>query len=125
MIDMNMVIANNISSCLAQNHKKQVELAEHLGVSRQVVSKMLNGARTIHAAELREIADFCSTSMENLTTIPNNYEEADVFHAFMGRVRTDVARQSIRDIDKMIDMILFHSKVKENGMAMREEWNDL
>lgn len=125
MVDMNMVIANNISSCLAQNYKKQVELAEHLGVSRQVVSKMLNGARTINAAELREIADFCNTSMENLTTVPHNYEETDVFHVFMGQVSTDAARQSIQHIDKMTDMILFHSKVKENGMAMRAEWSDL
>ena len=125
MADMNIVIANNISSCLVQNHKKQVELADHLGVSRQVVSKMLNGARTITAAELRKIADFCNTSMEILTMIPQNYEETDVFHLFMGRVSTDAARKSIRDIEKMIDMILFHSKVKENGMAMRKEWSDL
>lgn len=124
MVDMNLVIANNINVFLEQNHKKQVDLAKYLHVSRQVVNKMLNGIRTINAAELLQIARFCDTSMEALTTVPDNYEETDVVHVFMGQVKTKEARQSIQDIDTLIELILFHNKVKENGMAMREEWTD-
>ena len=124
MIDMNNIIANNITMFLEQNHKKQVDLANHLHVSRQVVHKMLNGTRTINAAELCQIAGFCGTSMEALTTIPEQFEENDVFHVFMGQVKTEEARQSIQDIDTLIELILFHDKVRENGMAMREEWTD-
>ena len=91
MTDMNTVIANNINRYLEMNHKKQVELAEHLNLSRQIVNKMLNGTRTINAVELRQIAE---------------------------------ARQSIQDIDLLINLILFHDTVRENGMAMREEWTE-
>ena len=121
---MNVVIANNVMMYLDKQHKKQVELAEYLEVSRQTVSKMLSGIRTISAGELRKIADFLCISMETLTTIPQNYEETDVFRVFMGKAGTEEARQAIRDIDKIIELILFHDKVRENGIVMREEWTD-
>lgn len=124
MVDMNAVIANNITMYLEKQHKKQVDLAEYLEVSRQTVNKMLSGIRTISAGELRRIADFFGTSMEELTTIPQDYEEKDVFRVFMGKVVTEQAVQSIRDIDKLIELILFHDKVRENGIAMSEEWTE-
>lgn len=85
---------------------------------------MLNGTRTINAVELRQIAVFCNTSMEELTSIPENHKETDMFHVFMGQVKTEEARQSIQDIDLLINLILFHDTVRENGMAMREEWTE-
>lgn len=124
MVDMNVVIANNISISLEKQNRKQVDLADYLEVSRQTVNKMLSGIRMISAGELRKIADFLKTSMEDLTTIPQDYEETDVFHVFMGKVGTEEAQQAIKDIDKLIELILFHDKVRENGIAMREEWTD-
>ena len=124
MVDMNVVIANNISKSLKKQNRKQVELADYLKVSRQTVNKMLSGARTINAGELRLIADFLETSMEELTTISQNYEETDVFHVFMGKVGTEEAQKALNDIDKVIELILFHDKVRKNGVEMREEWTD-
>lgn len=124
MIDMNMIIADNINKCLEKQQKKQVELAEYLNVSRQTVSKMLNGARTITAGELKRIAEFCCSTMEELTSVPTNYDETDIFHVFMGQVNTEAAKQSIKDIDILTELILFHDQVKENGAATREEWTD-
>ena len=124
MVDMKVVIANNISRSLEKQNRKQVELADYLEVSRQTVNKMLSGARTINAGELRMIADFLGTSMEELTTIPQNYEETDVFRVFMGKVETEEAQKALNDIDKVIELILFHDKVRKNGVAMREEWTD-
>jgi len=85
---------------------------------------MLNGTRIINAVELRQIAEFCDISMEELTSIPKDYEEMDVFHIFMGQVRTEEAQQAIRDIDMLVNLILFHDRVHENGMKMREEWTE-
>ena len=62
--------------------------------------------------------------MEELTTISQNYEETDVFRVFMGKVRTKEAQQALNDIDKVIELILFHDKVRKNGVEMREEWTD-
>lgn len=42
MLDVNMIIANNIQDELKKENKKQVDLAEGIGVSRQTMSKIMN-----------------------------------------------------------------------------------
>ena len=58
MVDMNAIIANNILACLKKQNKKQVDLAEAIGMTKQTVHKMLNGSRMINAVELKKIADY-------------------------------------------------------------------
>ena len=70
MVNMNEIISNNIINIMKQNGKKQIDLAGYLGVSKQIVSKMLSGVRVINAVELKKIAEFLSVSMESLVKIP-------------------------------------------------------
>ena len=70
MVNMNEIISNNIINIMKQNGKKQIDLAGYLGVSKQIVSKMLSGVRVINAVELKKIAEFLSVSMESLLKIP-------------------------------------------------------
>ena len=49
MVGMNATISNNVLMLLKQNGKKQNELADALGVSKQVMSNMLSGSRMINA----------------------------------------------------------------------------
>ena len=49
MVGMNAAISNNVLMLLKQNEKKQNELADALGVSKQVMSNMLSGSRMINA----------------------------------------------------------------------------
>ena len=58
MVNINEIISHNIMNIMKQNDKKQVELAGYLGVSKQITSKMLSGARMINAVELQKIAEF-------------------------------------------------------------------
>ena len=58
MLDVNMIIANNIQDELKKENKKQVDLAEGIGVSRQTMSKIMNGARAINAIELHKISEY-------------------------------------------------------------------
>ena len=66
MLDMNLVIANNILMRLKEQSKKQVDLADGIGISKQIVSKMLNGSRAINAIELRKIAEYLGVTMDTL-----------------------------------------------------------
>ena len=52
MLDLNMIIANNIQAELKKENKKQVDLAEGIGVSKQTMSKIMNGARAINYMKL-------------------------------------------------------------------------
>ena len=119
MVDMNMMISNNILDILRKQGKKQMDLAEGIGVSKQTMSKMLNGRRTISAVELKKIADCLNVSMETIMKIPEAPVETDVIHTFMGRVETEEAKEALRIADEVSDMVLFHSRVRKNGQAMR------
>lgn len=123
MSDINMMIARNILAILKKQKKKQVELAEALGTNKQTISRMLNGARMINAIELKQIADFLCVKMEELTKIPENMPNTDVIHVFMGKVESEQAKNALEIADKLSNMIIFHSKVKENGIVMMEEYD--
>lgn len=120
MIDISIMIAKNILTILKKQNKKQVDLAEALKTNKQTVSKMLNGARMINAIELKQIADFLGVKMEELTKIPENVSNTDAIHVFMGKVESEQAKHALEIADKLSDMILFHSRVRENGTEMME-----
>jgi transcriptional regulator with XRE-family HTH domain len=124
MMDMNMMIASNILAILKQQNRKQTDLAEALQTNKQTVNKMLNGSRMIHAIELKRISDFLGVSMEDLTRIPEEAVDTDMVHAFMGKVDSEQAKTALDIADKLSDMILFHSRVRENGTAMMEAWDE-
>lgn len=124
MPDMNIIIANNIMSNLKKQNKKQTEMAERIGITKQTVNKMLNGSRMIQAMELKRIADFLGVKMEELTKMPEAVPEENVVHAFMGRVASQQAKDALMIADKLSNMILFHSRIRENGVHMMEVWEE-
>ncbi|MBP3871327.1 MAG: helix-turn-helix transcriptional regulator [Faecalicoccus sp.] len=120
MMDINMIIAGNILTMLKKQGKKQVDLANEIGVSKQVMSKMLNGSRTISAAELKQISRFLRVSMEQLMEMPEYFADTDIIHTFMGKVKSDKAKEALKIADEVSDLILFHQRVKENGIMMMQ-----
>ena len=122
MLDMNCVIANNILILLKKQNKKQQDLADGIGTSKQVVSKMLNGSRAINAIELSKIATFRNGSMDVLVKLPVIPQETSFTLAFMGRVTSDGGKKALEIADTLSDMILFHTRVRENGINMLQPW---
>ena len=122
MLDMNCVIANNILILLKKQNKKQQDLADGIGTSKQVVSKMLNGSRAINAIELSKIATFLNVSMDVLVKLPVIPQETSFTLAFMGRVTSDGGKKALEIADTLSDMILFHARVRENGINMLQPW---
>lgn len=120
MLDVNMIIANNIQAELKKENKKQVDLAEGIGVSKQTMSKIMNGARAINAIELHKISEYLHVSMDSLMKMPEKTMDTNVIHAFRGRVKTEEARKGIQLADELSDMILFHTRVCENGKRMEQ-----
>ncbi len=122
MLDMNLVIANNILMRLKEQNKKQVDLADGIGISKQIVSKMLNGSRSINAIELRKIAAYLGVTMDALARFPEIPQDNNIVHAFMGRVTSEGGKNALAIADKLSDMILFHAKVRANGTQMMQPW---
>lgn len=124
MVDMNMVIAKNILAYMKKQNKKQTDLADALGTTKQTVSKMMSGSRMINAIELKRIADYLCVRMDELTRIQEEDVELNVVHAFMGKVTSQEAKHALKVADELSDMILFHRKTRENGITMLESWGD-
>lgn len=85
MVKASEIISNNIMNIMKQNGKKQIDLADYLGVSKQVISKMLTGGRMINAIELQKISEFLGTSMENLVTPPSSGCRDECGKGFYGK----------------------------------------
>lgn len=122
MVGMNATISNNVLMLLKQNGKKQNDLADALGISKQVMSNMLTGSRMISAIELHSIADYFHVSMESLMKAPVEMKDVNAVHAFMGEVNSDQARKSLEIADEMADMVLFYSRMTANAEALEQAW---
>lgn len=122
MFDVNSMIAANIVAILKKQNRKQIDLAGALQTNKQTISKMLNGSRMINAIELKRIAEFLGVKMEELTKLQGDSVDTDIVHAFMGKVESEEDKEALNIADKLSNMILFHSRVRDNGMAMMKPW---
>ena len=122
MVGMTATISNNVLTLLKQNGKKQNDLAEALGISKQVMSNMLTGSRMINAIELHQIADFFHVSMESLMKTSADVKNVNAVHAFMGEVNSEAARRSLEIADEMADMVLFYARMRSNAEEMDRTW---
>ena len=122
MVKASEIISNNIMNIMKQNGKKQIDLADYLGVSKQVISKMLTGGRMINAIELQKISEFLGTSMENLVKRPEVFQEANAIKAFMGKVETQEARDGLEIADEIANLICFYARTRGNAEEMMKPW---
>ena len=122
MVKASEIISNNIMNIMKQNGKKQIDLADYLGVSKQVISKMLSGGRMINAIELQKISEFLGTSMENLVKRPEVFQETNAIKAFMGKVETQEARDGLEIADEIANLICFSARTRENAEEMMKPW---
>ena len=84
MVDINVVVANNIMDQMKNHNIKQIELANAIGVTKQIMSKMLNGSRLINIAELHKIADYFHVQADDLMKPSAIPSDTNVMRAFMG-----------------------------------------
>ena len=122
-MDVNRIIANNIQAELEKRNIKPVDLAKEIGISKQTMNKMMDGIRTINAVELHKIAEYLHVSMDCLMKMPEKPIDTNVIQSIMARVKTKEARKGIQLADRLSDMILFHTRVLENGKRMEQSWD--
>lgn len=121
MTDMNLVIAKNILTNLQAKKKKQKDLAAYLGVSPQIMSKIMNAERTISAIELKKISDFFDVSLNDLMSNPKSEEDFDVSLAFMGKISSEGGKKAVEIASLVADTIIFYDRIIENGKKMEEK----
>ncbi len=61
-----LYIGNNILAYLKERNKTQVDLANGLNTSKQVINKIIKGKKAIRTEELIAISEYLNVSLEDL-----------------------------------------------------------
>lgn len=120
MIDVNMVVVNNIQKILTTKNISIIDLAYGTNISIETINKIMNGSKTINANDLYKIAEFLNVWLETLMKAQEFPTGTNAVNTFMGRVKSKEAQRGIEIADELSDMILFHTRVYENGKKMEK-----
>ena len=97
-------VGANIQKQLAAKGLTQQNLADALGISKQVMSKIIKGNKAINVAELALIAEATGTTTDALLAAPNEPTLADCL-SFMGNVTDPAMLKKINLMRTAIDEI--------------------
>ncbi|MGM9598314.1 MAG: helix-turn-helix domain-containing protein [Faecousia sp.] len=97
-------VGANIQKELDKKSMTQQSLADALSVSKQVMSKIIKGAKAINVSELAKIADILGTTADALLTMNvNNVPTESV--AFMGTIQDEKMREKVEMMVSAINEI--------------------
>ncbi len=105
-------IGLNISEVLSDRNMSQTDLAERMGISKQVMSKIINGQKAINALEIKSIAKILDVDVNRLveekTSNTNNRESLVML---MGEVNGNTKQELtflntvINELDYLEDLL--------------------
>lgn len=104
-------VGANIQKQLNLKGVTQQRLADLLGISKQVMNKIIKGSKAINVYELSQIASILGTTTDELLTVENESVTVDNL-SFMGSVtceetleRINLIRQAIDEIHLLEDLL--------------------
>ena len=119
MSSLNSIVGKRIQECLDEIGWSQSRLAEELGVSRQIVNKIIHGRKNVTLEEIKIIADILEISLEDLVQKKNEDEtEEDPMIAFMGEVDSEEAKDGLNKAKEIMDLIIFHRDVNDSRQEL-------
>ena len=98
-------VGKNIQALLNDQGRTQQSLAVSLGISKQVMSKIIAGSKAINVAEISKIASVLDVTVDRLLSIEKTQEPIHNF-AFMGSVENDQTKKKVEFLKTVIDEIL-------------------
>lgn len=97
-------VGANIQKQLDAKGFTQQRLADILGISKQVMNKIIKGNKAINVNELAKIASVLGTTTDELLTISGEPVSVDSL-SFMGSVTCEETREKINLMRQAIDEI--------------------
>lgn len=99
-------VGANIKNELDSRGMTQQMLADALGISKQVMNKIIKGMKAINVNEISKIASVLGVTTDKLLSIEDN-SVATVSLSFMGKVKNEEEQRKIDSIRSAIDDIYF------------------
>ena len=98
-------IGSRIRTVLESNSMSQTDLAQQLGVSKQVINKIVQGKKAINVEELTKIASVLNLSLDDLMTFDDHESTANSIMAMMGSVSKPNTKDDLSFLDHVMDEI--------------------
>ena len=98
-------VGKNIQTFLSEKGKTQQNLADAMGISKQVMSKIINGNKAINVTEIAKIAEFLEVSVDDILQVDSATSSCDSVVDFMDLIDSVSARDKIEHIMDAIDEI--------------------
>lgn len=124
MIDIKIIIGNNIKDIMKKKHRSIDEMAEHLGLSRKKVARIIHGAVMLNADELQNISVFLNVSINDLIKLPSDICKG-ITCTTARNIKTLEAKEGLQIAYEIADMICFYSRVHENAEELMKPVNDI
>ena len=100
-------VGENIKKALINNNMTQISLAEVLGISKQVLSKIINGQKAINIAEISMISKALNVSVDSLMEVEPQEPVLSPQFNFMGSIKKESTKEKFNMLRTVIDEILF------------------
>jgi transcriptional regulator with XRE-family HTH domain len=107
-------VGEKITSWLREHNYTQNDLAERLGVSKQVMSKILLGKKSINIKEIQQIAEVMNMPIDQLIGTPirsNGIQDPVMF--MIGNLKNDKTKEKLQFLDHVMDELIELEKLTE------------
>ncbi len=101
-----MDILTNIMRLLKEQNKKQIDLTNYLGVTKNIFTDWKAGRNTSYRKYLPQIAEFFGVSVDYiLGNEQKNSVESDFTYALYNEITHDLSEDQIEQIKKFADFL--------------------
>ena len=97
-------VGRNIQNELILKRMTQQSLADALGISKQVMSKIVKGNKAINVGELGRIANLLGTTTDKLL-MDGGMAVREVGLSYMGRIHDEKTREKVEFLKTVMDEI--------------------
>lgn len=99
-------IGTRIDDFLKASGMNQVELAKLIGVSQEVMEKIIHGKKAVNLAEIGRIADVLNISVDNLIPQEKAMETSEPISLMMASIEKANTADELRFLDHVMDEMI-------------------
>ena len=102
---MFLVVLNNIISLLKDQNKKQIDLTNFLGLSKNIFSEWKSERSTSYMRHLPKIAEFFNVSVDCLLGKETPATKNDFTYALYNELAHDLSEEQIQQLKQFADFL--------------------
>ena len=101
------LVGKNISNMLDLKRITQQNLADMLGISKQVLNKIIKGQKAINVNEISMISKALGVSIDSLLDVGTQTPDLLPQFSFMGELKSEKTKEKVDFLRQVVDEILF------------------